>query len=167
MGQTYNNSRSVEAGIGGFIVSHKDFDEGAESHNYYSNRIDNELTITGLTSNDTVRLTFITFKLYYSDSNQLCDDYLEISLIRDHGSGKKKFCGHDTSATSSYNFYPANNNIKFKFVTDASHGSAGFLLKYKGRWRTQPSIKAFSAQHKKSCLQILATAQSRTFLNMV
>ena len=137
LGQTYYGSKSVEAGNGGFIVSHKDFDEGAESHNYYSNRIDNELTITGLTSNDTVRLTFITFKLHYYGWKeswlQRCDDYLEISSIRGYENNRTTFCGYDNPASGGYDLYSINNKITFRFVTNALLGAAGFLLKYEGR----------------------------------
>ena len=137
MGQNYDSSKSVEAEKGGFIVSHEDFDGGAESHNYYSNGIDNELTITGLTSNDTVRLTFITFKLYYYGLKeswlQQCDDYLEISSIRGYENNRTTFCGYDNPAKNSYDIYSINNKITFRFVTRSYLGAAGFLLKYEGR----------------------------------
>ena len=135
MGRQYNGSYLVPAGKGGHIVSHAFFDDGKIPENYYS------ITLTDLSSNDVLHLTFDTWDLYYDNllvPQQLgCYDYLEISDVKGYDSNKIRICGYDNQ--SHYSMMPVDNQITFTFVTDtsillppSSECSAGFLFKYEG-----------------------------------
>ena len=129
LGETYESPKKALAGNEGFIVSHKSFDEGMNSSNYYRNTADKLLQLEGLSSNDTVRLTLLTFQL--ASCWLWWDDYLEISDIRGYPKNKKLIWG---SSNEVFEIYPITDHITFKFVTRGLKGSAGFLIKYEGKY---------------------------------
>ena len=132
LGETYESSGKALAGDGGFIVSHKSFDEGADPENYYPNTADKLLQLEGLSSNDTVLLTLLTFQL--ASRWLWLDDYLEISDIRGYRGDKLVIWGGEDFTNKSFEIYPIKDSITFKFVTWGFTGSAGFLIKYEGKY---------------------------------
>ena len=142
MGEEYEGSTSVPAKANGTIVSHNTFDEDDTSENYYPANTDVSLTLTGLAPNDTLRLTFRTFKLNYLITTRwvfwtrlICDDYLEISDIR--GYNKITLCGYHDLTNHYIDLYPVKNQVAFRFVTEqqswfGSDESTGFLISYEG-----------------------------------
>ena len=129
LGETDESSEKALAGDGGFIVSHRLFDEGADSKNYYQSNLETQLELKELSSNDTILLTLLTFQL--SSPRFWWDDYLEISDIRGYPKNKQKIWSFSNEV---FEIYPITDHITFKFVTSAFGSAAGFIIKYEGQY---------------------------------
>ena len=114
-------------------MSHDQFDDATP----YNSRRSDTLTLTGLSSSSTLRLTIVTFDLHYSRPWwrlwwRKCEDYLEISSIGGFSNNKAKNCGYRDLAGTTHNLFPVNNKTTFTFVTKEKSKSTGFSLKYEG-----------------------------------
>ena len=131
MGKSYDRIESTSAGNGGFIVSHERFDGGIEFDNYYKREIRSYLTLTALSVNDVLRLSFVTLNRRRS-TNEACDYQLEISSVRGYRGNKLNLCDFNYR-DQVIDFQPESNQITFRFSNQPRRQSKGFLLKYTGK----------------------------------
>ena len=122
---------NYEANGGGFIVSHEEFDYGANPANYYFDNKNDTLMLSGLPQNSNIRLWFHFFDLHPSQ----CDDILEIAGIKGYPGNNMRFCGYDDPTRAFTDLYPTSDLVSFNFHTRSLLGfsrSAGFLIEYQG-----------------------------------